>query len=91
MAAEPAAPIPTLVVSTDQPLIGIPCEENGQQVVRCFTDEDAANSALAGAARGRRWQARGVTWIGKSSLNPSIGFGMRVSQPRQLSYEAVLE
>lgn len=37
----------SLVVSDDQPLIAIPVDENGQQVVYYFTDDDAADRALA--------------------------------------------
>jgi hypothetical protein len=45
---------PSLVVSSDQPLIGVFLEEDGREVVRYFTDEleaDAAGSdeATAGA------------------------------------------
>jgi hypothetical protein len=34
-------------LASDQPLIGIPLEENGRQVVRYFTDEEEADRALA--------------------------------------------
>lgn len=34
-------------VDFDQPLIGIPIEENGHQVVLYFTDEKAADAGLA--------------------------------------------
>jgi len=33
--------------TSGQPLIGIPLEENGRQVVRYFADEDAADKAMA--------------------------------------------
>ena len=39
-------------VTDGQPLIAVPLEENGQQIVRYFTDEAAADTALA--ARRRR-------------------------------------
>jgi hypothetical protein len=34
-------------VAYDQPLIGIPLEENGRKVVRYFTDDAEADKALA--------------------------------------------
>lgn len=37
----------SLDVANGQPLIGIPLEENGHQVVRYFADEAAADKALA--------------------------------------------
>lgn len=36
----------SLLVQGNQPLIGIPFEENGQEVVRYFTDEEAADAAV---------------------------------------------
>jgi hypothetical protein len=35
------------VVRNDQPLIGIPFRENGQEVVRYFADETTADAATA--------------------------------------------
>lgn len=44
--AEPRVePTLGLVVEGDQPLIAIPTEENGREVVRYFTDETAADAA----------------------------------------------
>ena len=37
----------SLVVESDQPLIAIPFEENGREVVRYFAGEEAADTALA--------------------------------------------
>ena len=39
-------PRPSLIVRPDQPLIGIPLEESGQEVVRYFTDEEEADKAV---------------------------------------------
>jgi hypothetical protein len=39
--------LPSLLVQDNQPLIGIPFEENGQEVVRYFTDEQAADAAVS--------------------------------------------
>jgi hypothetical protein len=39
--------LPSLLVQDNQPLIGIPFEEKGQEVVRYFTDEKAADAAVA--------------------------------------------
>jgi hypothetical protein len=36
----------SLTARPDQPLIGVPLEEDGQPVVRYFTDEDEADRAL---------------------------------------------
>ncbi len=36
------------VVQNNQPLIGIPFEENGQEVVRYFTQEEEADRASSG-------------------------------------------
>ena len=38
--------VSSLLVQDNQPLIGIPFEEQGQEVVRYFTDEKAADAAL---------------------------------------------
>ena len=38
---------PSLLVQDNQPLIGIPCEEQGHEVVRYFTDEQAADAAVS--------------------------------------------
>lgn len=37
----------SLVVSNDQPLIAIPIDENGHEVVYYFTDDEAADKAVA--------------------------------------------
>jgi len=42
--------VPGLLVQSNQPLIGIPFEENGQEVVRYFTDEEAADAAVSQSA-----------------------------------------
>ena len=39
--------LPSLLVQDNQPLIGIPLEEKGQEVVRYFTDEKAADAAVS--------------------------------------------
>jgi hypothetical protein len=36
-----------LLVQSNQPLIGIPFEEHGQEVVRYFTKEEAADRAVS--------------------------------------------
>ena len=46
MAERKRQPLPDLLVQGNQPLIGIPCEEQGHEVVRYFTDEQAADAAL---------------------------------------------
>jgi hypothetical protein len=47
MAERKRQPVPGLLVQDNQPLIGIPCEENGQGGVRYFTDEKAADAAVS--------------------------------------------
>lgn len=47
MAERRRQPLPSLLVQGNQPLIGIPLEEKGQEVVRYFTDEQAADAAVA--------------------------------------------
>jgi hypothetical protein len=47
MAERKQQPLPSVLVRDNQPLIGIPCEENGQEVVRYFTDEQAADAAVS--------------------------------------------
>ena len=42
--------VPNLLVQSNQPLIGIPFEEKGQEVVRYFTDEEAADAAVPQSA-----------------------------------------
>ena len=41
------APQSSLIVGEDQPLIGIPMEQNGRKVVRYFADDVAADAATA--------------------------------------------
>jgi hypothetical protein len=50
MAERRHQPGPSLLVQGNQPLIGIPFEEQGQEVVRYFTDEKAADAALTDSA-----------------------------------------
>lgn len=40
----------SLLVQSNQPLIGIPFEENGQEVERYFTSEEAADAAVSQSA-----------------------------------------
>jgi hypothetical protein len=40
--------IPSLLVPRNQPLIAIPVEENGQEMVRYFTDEEEAERVASG-------------------------------------------
>ena len=42
--------VPSLLVQGNQPLIGIPFEEKGQEVVRYFAREDEADQAVADQA-----------------------------------------
>ena len=46
MAERKRQPLPSLLVQDNQPLIGIPFEEKGQEGVRYFTDEKAADAAV---------------------------------------------
>jgi hypothetical protein len=46
MAERKRQPLTSLLVQDNQPLIGIPFEEQGQDVVRYFTDEKAADAAV---------------------------------------------
>ena len=39
--------VPSLLVQDNQPLIGIPFEENGHEVVRYFAGEEEADQAVA--------------------------------------------
>lgn len=39
--------VPGILVQSNQPLIGIPFEENGQEVVRYFTKEEDADRAVS--------------------------------------------
>lgn len=41
---------PSFVVHGDQPLIGIPAKQNGEEVVRYYTDEDQAEAATPPAS-----------------------------------------
>jgi len=47
MAKRKRQPLPSVLVQDNHPLIGIPCEEKGQEVVRYFTDEKAADAAVS--------------------------------------------
>jgi hypothetical protein len=47
MAERKWQPLPSLLVQDNQPLIGIPFEENGHEGVRYFTDEKAADAAVS--------------------------------------------
>jgi|SRR5215467_1735986 len=46
MAERKRRPLPSLLVQDNQPLIGIPFEEKGQEGVCYFTDEKAADAAV---------------------------------------------
>jgi hypothetical protein len=41
---------PSFVVRRDQPLIGIPDQEDGQEVTRYFLDDEAAHQAIGQAS-----------------------------------------
>ncbi len=43
----PTHHIPSFTLSGNQPLIGIPMEENGKQVVRYFSEEEQADKAVS--------------------------------------------
>jgi hypothetical protein len=47
MAEQKRQPLPSLLVQDNEPLIGIPFEEKGQEGVRYFTDEKAADAAVS--------------------------------------------
>ena len=57
--AHHAASSPSLAAAAEQPLIGIVLEEDGQQVVRYFADEAAADAAVADHALARALAAIG--------------------------------
>lgn len=61
MAQRPASR-PSLAAAAKQPLIGLVLEEEGQQVVRYFADEAAADAAVA-----QRSLARALAAIGSWS------------------------
>src|SRR5689334_15738744 len=46
MARTEAQPASSMIVREDQPLIGVPVEENGHVAVRYFADEAEADKAL---------------------------------------------
>ena len=47
MAERKRQPLPSLLVQDNQPLIGIPFEEQGHEVVRYFVCEEEADQAVA--------------------------------------------
>ena len=47
MAERKRQPLPSLLVQDNQPLIGIPFEEQGHEVVRYFAGEEEADQAVA--------------------------------------------
>jgi hypothetical protein len=47
MAERKRQPQPSVLVQDNQPLIGIPYKKKGQEVVRYFTDEKAADAAVS--------------------------------------------
>jgi hypothetical protein len=47
MAERRRQPVPSLLVQGNQPLIGIPFEEKGHEVVRYFAREEEADQAVA--------------------------------------------
>lgn len=49
MAERQPSSSPSLVVRRDEPLIGIPEQQNGEQVTRYFADEAAADQAMTRA------------------------------------------
>jgi len=50
MAERKRQPLPSLLVQDNQPLIGIPFEEQGQEMVRYFAREEEADQAVADQA-----------------------------------------
>jgi hypothetical protein len=50
---------PSLAAAAEQPLIGLVLEEDGQQIVRYFADEAAADAAVADHALARALAAIG--------------------------------
>ncbi len=46
----PTYHVPSFTLLGNQPLIGIPMEENGKQVVRYFSEEEQANKAVSESA-----------------------------------------
>ena len=57
--ARRAPSLPSLAAPAEQPLIGIVLEKDGQQVVRYFADEAAADAAMADHALARALDAIG--------------------------------
>lgn len=51
---------PSLAAAAEQPLIGLVLEEDGQQIVRYFAEEAAADAAMADQALERALAAIGI-------------------------------
>lgn len=45
-----SAPQPIITITQSQPLIGIPFEENGKEVIRYFSEEKQAEQAVSDTA-----------------------------------------
>lgn len=71
-------------VANGQPLIGIPLDENGRQVVRYFADEEAADKALAERRRHGRQQLAGA-W---QAIDPDIGWDEVAEQLDRIRHES---
>jgi len=52
--------VPSFTLSGNQPLIGIPFEENGQEVVRYFSEETQADKAVSEDATQRALDLAGA-------------------------------
>lgn len=80
--AEQAQPT-SFDLAEDQPLIGIPLEENGRHIVRYFTDEVAVDPALASRRRGIR-QLAGL-W---ARLDPDLDWEILADELDRLRHES---
>jgi hypothetical protein len=54
------SPLSNFTVRRDQPLIGVLRQENGQEVMRYFTEEESADAALDSSTPARALELAGV-------------------------------
>ncbi len=71
-------------VPSGQPLIGIPLQENGREVVRYFADEEAADKALASRKRRDVRQLAGA-W---ARIDPDIAWDDVADQLDRIRHES---
>ena len=88
MAIRPLHQGPGFVVRHDQPLLGIPLQEEGQEVVCYFAEEGQADATIPQSATQEALQLAGV-WHDLDWNRGCTASDTRVHRRRRLPYETI--